>query len=189
MRCSQWQKCEPKAGGSLFLYNLCIGGSLYGSLVGADGSVSVPAGSEIREIPLTSVPGCSYPPQHNYSVVGPLEASSAPSGEASSCAVGRHRPTQVDLNPNVAYGGRKDRWTPNLEHPWILSSCPNNRRDGCPWRGLTLLRHFHEPRAEVGKDVWRFNRTGKLTAWRLNFFEVFLSLKKDDIILVVAHAY
>jgi len=40
LSCTQWQKCEPKAGGSLFIYNLCIGGSLYGSLVGADGSVS-----------------------------------------------------------------------------------------------------------------------------------------------------
>jgi len=47
----QWQKCEPKAGRSLFIFNLCIGGSLYGSLVGADGSVSVPAGSEIRRDP------------------------------------------------------------------------------------------------------------------------------------------
>jgi len=51
MSYGQWQKCEPKAGGSLFIYNLCIGGSLYGSLVGADGSVSVPDGSEIRRDP------------------------------------------------------------------------------------------------------------------------------------------
>jgi len=47
----QWQKWEPKAGGSLIIYNLCMGRSLYGSLVGAVGSVSVPAGSEIRRDP------------------------------------------------------------------------------------------------------------------------------------------